>query len=151
MLKCLSELSWHCFRYTTFFQHISQFWRRFRSFQKDLTQIILIWNIRHYFILANVFNLHIYIYFSFRKKFLTKNVFNNYSLFCFVIYFLFFKFLCVMFSILLFYSILCSFFWMMIEAVYLITVIVAAYSSNKIKLWWYLIIGWGNFYLMSLF
>jgi len=31
----------------------------------------------------------------------------------------------------------------MIEAVYLITVIVAAYSSNKIKLWWYLVIGWG--------
>ncbi len=37
------------------------------------------------------------------------------------------------------YSLLASFFWNMIEAVYLITVIVAAYSSNKIKLWWYLV------------
>lgn len=49
---------------------------------------------------------------------------------------------CIIFSITIFYSVLCSFFWMMIEAVYLITVIVAAYSSNKIKLWWYLVIGW---------
>ena len=51
--------------------------------------------------------------------------------------------MCVIFNVILNYSLLCSFFWMMIEAVYLITVIVAAYSSNKIKLWWYLIIGWG--------
>jgi hypothetical protein len=33
---------------------------------------------------------------------------------------------------------------MTIEAMYLITVVVAAYSSNKIKLWWYLIAGWGK-------
>nr|QVK45667.1 G protein-coupled receptor [Proales similis] len=51
-------------------------------------------------------------------------------------------FLCGVFNVLINYSLLCSFFWMMIEAVYLITVIVAAYSSNKIKLWWYLFIGW---------
>lgn len=56
----------------------------------------------------------------------------------------FLKFLCVVFNLVLNYSLMCSFFWMMIEAVYLITVIVAAYSSNKIKLWWYLIIGWSN-------
>jgi hypothetical protein len=54
------------------------------------------------------------------------------------------KVMCVIFSVILNYSLLCSFFWMMIEAVYLITVIVAAYSSNKIQLWWYLIIGWGE-------
>ena len=56
--------------------------------------------------------------------------------------FLFQKIFCTIFNIIWHYSILASFFWMMIEAVYLITVIVAAYSSNKIKLWWYLIIGW---------
>ncbi|CAF1087275.1 unnamed protein product [Brachionus calyciflorus] len=53
-------------------------------------------------------------------------------------------FLCIVFNVVLNYSLMCSFFWMMIEAVYLITVIVAAYSSNKIKLWWYLITGWSN-------
>jgi corticotropin releasing hormone receptor 2 len=61
------------------------------------------------------------------------------------------KFLCVVFNIILNYSLLCSFFWMMIEAVYLITVIVAAYSSNKIKLWWYLIIGWSKYLHYSIF
>jgi len=53
--------------------------------------------------------------------------------------------MCVLFNISWNYSLLASFFWNMIEAVYLITVIVAAYSSNKIKLWWYLVIGWGNY------
>jgi hypothetical protein len=32
---------------------------------------------------------------------------------------------------------------MMVEGIYLISVVIAAYSSNKIKLWWYLVIGWG--------
>jgi hypothetical protein len=46
---------------------------------------------------------------------------------------------------------MCSFFWMTIEALYLITVIVAAYSANKIRLWWYLITGWGTFFLFTEF
>lgn len=60
-------------------------------------------------------------------------------------------FMCILYNIFWNYSLLASFFWNMIEAVYLITVIVAAYSSNKIKLWWYLIIGWGNNNLTNTF
>jgi hypothetical protein len=32
---------------------------------------------------------------------------------------------------------------MMVEGIYLISVVIAAYSSNKIKLWWFMIFGWG--------
>lgn len=57
---------------------------------------------------------------------------------------LLFQFMCVILYVIWNYSLLTSFFWMMIEAIYLITLILAVYSSSKIKLWWYLIIGWGN-------
>ncbi|XP_041366897.1 corticotropin-releasing factor receptor 1-like [Gigantopelta aegis] len=36
-----------------------------------------------------------------------------------------------------------NFFWMFVEGLYLFTIIVWAYSADKIRLWYYLIIGWG--------
>ncbi|XP_071102260.1 corticotropin-releasing factor receptor 1-like [Haliotis cracherodii] len=36
-----------------------------------------------------------------------------------------------------------NFFWMFVEGLYLFTIIVWAYSADKIKLWHYMIVGWG--------
>ena len=37
-----------------------------------------------------------------------------------------------------------TYFWMLVEGLYLHTIIVCAFSAARLRLWYYVIIGWGR-------
>lgn len=39
----------------------------------------------------------------------------------------------------------CPFYWMFVEGLYLFTIVVWAFSTQKLRLWYYLIIGWSEY------
>ena len=40
---------------------------------------------------------------------------------------------------------LTTFFWMLVEGLYLHTIIVCAFSASRLRLWYYVVIGWGTY------
>lgn len=42
------------------------------------------------------------------------------------------------------YLMVCSYFWMLCEGIYLHTLIVVAVFAEKQHLWWYYLLGWGR-------
>lgn len=38
-----------------------------------------------------------------------------------------------------------NFFWMLVEGLYLHTMIVWAFSADKIRFWYYALLGWGKY------
>ncbi|KAJ8313809.1 hypothetical protein KUTeg_008370 [Tegillarca granosa] len=49
---------------------------------------------------------------------------------------------CKVETVFLNYAMVTNFFWMLVEGLYLHIIIVWTYSSDKIKLWYFIIIGW---------
>jgi len=54
------------------------------------------------------------------------------------------QWLCKGIVALLNYLTLATFFWMFVEGLYLHTIIVCAFSASRLRLWYYVVVGWGK-------
>lgn len=52
--------------------------------------------------------------------------------------------LCVAISIIMKYFLTASFFWMMVEGAYLLIGVMFSFHLQRIRYWWTLLFGWGN-------
>lgn len=57
--------------------------------------------------------------------------------------------LCKLIATLLNYMLVTNFFWMLVEGLYLHTVIVWAFSLDRIRFWHFALLGWGEFNVCS--
>lgn len=42
------------------------------------------------------------------------------------------------------YSVLANFYWLLVEGMYLQTLLLLTFTSDKRYIWWYILIGWGE-------
>ena len=42
------------------------------------------------------------------------------------------------------YSVLANFYWLLVEGMYLQTLLLLTFTSDKSYIWWYILIGWGE-------
>lgn len=49
------------------------------------------------------------------------------------------------------FSILANYFWLLVEGMYLQTLLALTFVFQKKYFWWYVLIGWGEYVLVSVF
>jgi len=42
------------------------------------------------------------------------------------------------------YSVLANFYWLLVEGMYLQTLLLLTFTSDRSYIWWYILIGWGE-------